>query len=450
MSAFSEILAPERSPEVEAELVAARKRASITPDARERLIEAAFAAAFIVAATLFAALAPWERSLDALPAVALVLAAAASCRVVFSVGSTYTTPTQLVLVPMLLMLPVAVVPLALAAGFLLSAAIETATTERPLSKLPNALADCWFAIPPALVLLAAGQPGAETVGPAILALALAAQILGDFAVSSLREHLHTGAPLREQIREGAWVYLTDAFLTPLGFVIALGAIQRDWVIVLPFALIGLLAVFAREREERLDSIVELSEAYRGTALVLGDVVEHDDAYTGAHTRGVVGLATRVGEELGLKPRRQRLVEFGALLHDVGKIAVPNEIINKPGPLTSDEWQVIRTHTVVGERMLTRIGGLMSEVGHVVRSAHERWDGAGYPDGLTAEEIPLESRIIFCCDAYDAMTSDRSYRRALDVEVALGELEANAGTQFDPRVVEVLARVVRSDHAASSR
>ena len=204
----------------------------------------------------------------------------------------------------------------------------------------------------------------------------------------------------------------------------------------------MLSLFSREREQRLDSLVELNEAYRGTALVLGDVIEYDDAYTGEHTYGVVELAQLVSARLGLDAGRLRNVEFGALLHDVGKIAVPKQIINKPGPLSPEEWKVIKTHTVEGERMLDRIGGFMAGVGKVVRSAHERWDGGGYPDGLAGEAIPIESRIIFCCDAFNAITTDRSYRRGRSQDAAIAELQANAGTQFDPAVVEAVVATVR--------
>src|SRR6185437_6668091 len=107
-----------------------------------------------------------------------------------------------------------------------------------------------------------------------------------------------------------------------------------------------------------------------------------------HSRGVVSLALEVGRQLGLSAEQQRNLEFAALLHDVGKIAVPKEIINKPGSLSPEEWTVIKTHTVEGERMLSRVGGFMREVGMIVRSHHERWDGGGYPDGLAGEAIPL--------------------------------------------------------------
>jgi HD-GYP domain-containing protein (c-di-GMP phosphodiesterase class II) len=139
---------------------------------------------------------------------------------------------------------------------------------------------------------------------------------------------------------------------------------------------------------------------------------------------------------------------GALLHDVGKIAVPKEIINKPGPLSEDEWLVIKTHTIEGQRMLDCVGGLLSEVGRIVRSSHEKWDGSGYPDGLVAEQIPVESAIVSCCDAFNAMTTDRSYRTAMSLDEAIEELEANAGTQFSPEVVEALLRVLRADPLAA--
>ncbi len=142
------------------------------------------------------------------------------------------------------------------------------------------------------------------------------------------------------------------------------------------------------------SLLELNSAYRGTALVLGDVVEADDGYTGEHCRGVRRRSpSTVAEELGLNAEQRRNLEFGALLHDVGKIAIPKEIVNKPGKLDPDEWQLIKTHTVEGQKMLDRIGGFMHDVGLIVRSHHERWDGGGYPDGLAGEEIPLEARIV---------------------------------------------------------
>jgi putative nucleotidyltransferase with HDIG domain len=207
-------------------------------------------------------------------------------------------------------------------------------------------------------------------------------------------------------------------------------------------LLVLFGVFAHERQRRVEGMLELGNAYRGTALLLGDVVEADDGYTGEHCKHVVTLALAVGTELGLDADRMRNLEFGALLHDVGKIAIPKEIINKPGRLDAREWTIIKTHTTEGQAMLDRVGGFMREVGLIVRSHHERWDGGGYPDGLTGEAIPLESRIISGCDTWNAMRTDRVYRQALSFEAALAELLACAGTQFDPRIVRALVRVVR--------
>ena len=157
-----------------------------------------------------------------------------------------------------------------------------------------------------------------------------------------------------------------------------------YAFLLGLPLMGLLAYFARERASRIDHALELSHAYRGTALLLGDMVEADDAYTGLHSQDVVSLVLGVADELGLDSEAAE-AEFTALLHDIGKVRIPKEIINKPGKLTDEERAIINTHTIEGERMLEKIGGLLGEVGGLVRSCHERWDGGGYPDGLAGEE-----------------------------------------------------------------
>jgi HD-GYP domain-containing protein (c-di-GMP phosphodiesterase class II) len=122
------------------------------------------------------------------------------------------------------------------------------------------------------------------------------------------------------------------------------------------------------------------------------------------------------------------------------VAIPKDIINKPGELDASEWRLMRTHTIEGERMLDQVGGFMSEVGRIVRSHHERWDGGGYPDGLAGHTIPLEARIVSCCDAWNAMTTTRSYRAAMPEEAAAHELRAHAGSQFDPAVVATVLQV----------
>jgi HD-GYP domain-containing protein (c-di-GMP phosphodiesterase class II) len=244
----------------------------------------------------------------------------------------------------------------------------------------------------------------------------------------------------------AWTWLVDGILATIGLLAALAARDAPFAALLVLPLMGLLHVFSRERSVRIEQSLELSRAYRGTTLLLSDVLDDDDAYTAFHTRGVVQLATAVADRLGLDGRRRRNVEFGALLHDVGKIAIPKEILHKPGKLTPDEWVVMETHTIEGQRMLDRVGGVLGEVGQIVRSSHERWDGSGYPDGLAAEQIPLESCIVSVCDAFNAMTTDRPYRRALDLDTALDELRMGRDTQFRPPVVDALIELIEEDRA----
>jgi putative nucleotidyltransferase with HDIG domain len=258
------------------------------------------------------------------------------------------------------------------------------------------------------------------------------------------ELLVRGASVREQLRE-TWVYAVDVALTPVALVIAWHIDAMPWAVLSVVPLLGVLAIFGRERRGRVEGLIELNNAYRGTALLLGTVVEADDFYTAEHSRGVVALALEIGRHLHLDDGRLRNLEFAALLHDVGKVAIPKQIINKPGTLDPREWQIIKTHTLEGQRMLDQVGGFMSDVGRIVRSHHERWDGAGYPDELAAEAIPIEARIITVCDSWNAMTTTRSYREALTAEVAQRELRRCAGTQFDPAIIAlVLATVAPAD------
>jgi HD-GYP domain-containing protein (c-di-GMP phosphodiesterase class II) len=276
----------------------------------------------------------------------------------------------------------------------------------------------------------------------LYAAALAAQFLVDTAGGVARDYFALGVHPRLQLQLLGWVMLADAALAPVGLFAGLAAIGQPAVALLLLPLVGLLASFARDRRRGLDQAIELSNAYRGTALLMGDMLEADDAYTGGeHSQGVVAMALAVGAELGLDATPLRNLEFGALLHDVGKILVPNAIINKPGKLTDAEFELVKRHPVDGQHMLDRIGGALADVGRIVRSHHERWDGLGYPDGLAGEAIPLAARIICACDAFSAMTTDRSYRRAMSVEVALAELHRCTGSQFDPQVVAALEAVL---------
>jgi len=161
-----------------------------------------------------------------------------------------------------------------------------------------------------------------------------------------------------------------------------------------------------------------------------------DRYTGEHSDSVTELVASVARGLGLDDEEVERIKAASQLHDIGKVAIPDDILNKPGKLTDEEWKVMKDHTVVGERILRAIPG-MGGVARIVRHEHERWDGGGYPDGISGEAIPVGARIILACDAYHAMTSDRPYRKAMAHADALDELVKNAGTQFDPAVVEIL-------------
>ncbi len=374
------------------------------------------------------------------PIALYVLAMAAVGHVRFDIGAGFTVPTQIVFVPMLFALPVALVPLLIALALALGMAPAILTGRAPASRVLTVLGNSWFAWGPALVLTLA-HDNTPTARPLVLALALAAQFACDFAANATRERLRGGISVSELARECRQVYLIDLALAPLGLAVALAALTWQWAMLLIAPLLGMLRWFSKERRARLEQLVELNDAYRGTALVLGDVVEADDTYTGEHCKDVVALALDVARELGLDEGRRRNVEFAALLHDVGKIAVPKEIVNKPGKLDGREWEIIKTHTVEGQRMIERDGGFMGEVGQIERSHHERWDGNGYPDELRGEQIPLESRIISCCDAFNAMTTTRSYRKAMPQSVAVAELEKHSGTQFDPEVVRAMVAVV---------
>ena len=304
------------------------------------------------------------------------------------------------------------------------------------------MANAWHAFGPALVFALAVHGGPRWSQWADSLGALAAELMCDLTATVAREWLRIWARSPTlSVRLLGSVYLTDVCLTPIAFAVAIAAGGHPATVALVLPLGGLLLYFARDRRARMQAALELSHAYRGTALLLGDVVEADDAYTGSHSRDVVGLALGVGPMLGLDPEQMRRLEFGALLHDVGKIDVPKEIINKSGPLTPEEWAVIKQHTLVGQAMLENVGGVLGEVGVVVRSSHERYDGLGYPDGLAGRAIPVESRIISCCDAFNAMTTNRPYRAALDLDEALDELLVHRGTQFDPDAVDALIAVI---------
>ena len=187
---------------------------------------------------------------------------------------------------------------------------------------------------------------------------------------------------------------------------------------------------------RCQLVGELEDAFLTTIGVISDAAEMQDAYTANHANEVAELAVAVGERLGIEGVELDRLRYGALLHDVGKIGIPPEILRKPGPLTPEERARMDEHTAIGARMLERIP-FLAPVAPLVRSAHERHDGGGYPDGLRGEEIPRGAMVIATCDAFHAMTSDRVYRKAMSLADAKAELRDNSGSQFEPGVVAAL-------------
>ncbi len=424
-----------------------RERQRAPAARRETVVEISCAVALLLIAVLL----PVVFGADVPPAgvaAALIVSVALVSRVEFDVGAGITYPLQLVFVPALFVVDPVWAPAIVALGLILGRLRDVLRDRNPGRQLLVAANNAWFAVGPALVLAAGGVDGLSADHWPLYVIALLSQFVGDTVVGAGREWLVLGVPPRLQLRMTGLVFLVDVLLTPVGFLAAVAAQDAPLAFLLVLPLAGLLRVFARERSARIDQAIELSAAYRGTAFLLGEVIVADDEYTGEHSYGVIALSLEIADELGLSEDDRRLVEFGALLHDVGKIAVPKSIVNKPGPLDDDEWAVMRQHTIAGQRMLDKVGGSMTDVGAIVRASHERWDGKGYPDGVAGEEVPLPARIVSVADTFHAITTTRPYRRAQTPEAAIKELRACAGTQFDPEVVDALVRVLARPGAAT--
>ncbi|HEX5467962.1 MAG TPA: HD-GYP domain-containing protein [Gaiellaceae bacterium] len=434
-------------PTVENAIGDRRARRALQLETREVLSALFIGGGFLVAAALFAIVAAGsERGPNLSVAVLLIGAYALAFTLDFEVVMGSFVPTQLILVPMLFVLPLGEVPLLVAGGILLGSLLDCLRGSLRLERVPLRLANGWHALGPALVLALAGEADPTMRSVPLYLGALVAQVGFDFASSAAYERLAGGVSPYRHLRAYGLPWLVDFSLSSVGLAIAFVASDNAYGVLLAVPLIVLLSVFARERHVHIDHVLELSSAYRGTAFLLGDVVEADDAYTGAHSRDVVALTLGVCDRLELSASERRDAEFAALLHDVGKVRIPKQIVNKPGPLTDEERAIMNTHTIEGERMLQKVGGLLGEIGAIVRSCHERWDGGGYPDGLAGSDIPLVARVVACCDAFNAMTTDRPYRAALPTEEAATEIERNRGTQFDPAVVEALLDVIRAQPA----
>jgi HD-GYP domain-containing protein (c-di-GMP phosphodiesterase class II) len=428
-------------PRLETLLRSAADRAATPLSPRHRGVELLSALAMSGAIAALAAWLPAGREVSWTTAALLLVLLTLASHVRFTVGAFTGAPTEPFVIAAFLLLP----PAAGVAVFVLADVLARVPDYVRRRTHPDHLllhfGDAWPALGPAIVLglLAPGEP--ELGAWVAVALALVAQIAIETLAFEARAWLAHGMPPRLGLREAAISFCVDGALAPIGLVVAIVAAGEPAALLTVLPLVGLLAVLARERERRLEHVVALSDAYRGTALLMGEMLETEDPYTGGeHTWGVVGLVLRVGDHMGLEARERRHLEFTALLHDVGKLRTPPEILNKPAALTEEEWAIVRRHPIDGQRMLERIGGMLAEVGASVRAHHERWDGGGYPDGIAGEAIPLASRIVCVCDAFSAMTTNRPYRPAMPAVEALAELRACAGSQFVPGVVEALEAV----------
>ena len=255
---------------------------------------------------------------------------------------------------------------------------------------------------------------AKEADPDVDALVMTAYSSADTAVSALRQGV------------------TDYLSKPFGLEQARDAIRKC----------------LRSREERRRKKEEVSatraenlrlradqrRAYLGIVTTLIEAVEAKDRFNRGHSRRVAELAARFAKVLDLSRRDAELLETGAKLHDIGKIGIPEEILNKPGRLTKEEFDVIKAHPVIGEQIIRPLD-FLADARPIVRHHHERWDGAGYPDGLLGPDIPRPAAILSICDAFDALTSDRPYRSGLSVKEARAILEQGAGTQWDPDLVQ---------------
>jgi putative nucleotidyltransferase with HDIG domain len=246
------------------------------------------------------------------------------------------------------------------------------------------------------------------------------------------------------LRLGAFDYLMKPFDLRQVEAVVKRALEHHELIVAKQRYENHLEELVDQRTSELDrALNSLEEAYRSTLKALTTALETRDQETHGHSERVVSYSLRLGREYGLSREQMKALEFGSLLHDIGKIGVPDSILRKPAKLTEEEWVLMREHPLHGQQILRGIDFLQGAA-RVVAQHHEKWDGTGYPLGLQQEEIDVNARIFAVADAFDAITSDRVYRKGKSYEAASKELDDWAGRQFDPKVVEAFHRVPKED------
>jgi len=246
------------------------------------------------------------------------------------------------------------------------------------------------------------------------------------------------------LRLGAFDYLMKPFDLRQVEAVVKRALEHHELVVAKQRYENHLEELVEQRTAELDRALDsLEEAYRSTLKALTTALETRDQETHGHSERVVSYSLRLGREYGLNREEMKALEFGSLLHDIGKIGVPDSILRKPGKLTDEEWVLMREHPMHGQQILRGIEFLQGAA-RVVAQHHEKWDGSGYPLGLQEHEIDVNARIFAVADAFDAITSDRVYRRGKSYEAAAQELDEWAGRQFDPKVVEAFHKVPKED------
>jgi cyclic di-GMP phosphodiesterase len=246
------------------------------------------------------------------------------------------------------------------------------------------------------------------------------------------------------LRLGAFDYVMKPFDLRQVEAVVKRALEHHELIVAKQRYENHLEELVEQRTAELDRALDsLEEAYRSTLKALTTALETRDQETHGHSERVVSYSLRLGREYGLNRKEMKALEFGSLLHDIGKIGVPDSILRKPSKLTEEEWVLMREHPLHGQQILRGIEFLQGAA-RVVAQHHEKWDGTGYPLGLQEEDIDVNARIFAVADAFDAITSDRVYRRGKSYEAAAKELDEWAGRQFDPKVVEAFHRVPKED------
>ena len=265
---------------------------------------------------------------------------------------------------------------------------------------------------------------------------LCAQVARSGKPAAARITAPTGAvTLEREVGDGALALAMPLVMkSAVGGVIAISSVGSDDLHEDDLSLLAAIASQITFALQNAQAYQQLDDMYLETVTALAAAMEAKDQYTAAHAETISTMAVDVGRRLGLTATELRQLQYAAVLHDIGKIGVPGSVLDKPGRLDDEEFALIAQHTIIGERIISRIRYLQP-ISRIVRSAHERWDGTGYPDGLSGEDIPLAARILLVCDAFHAMTSDRPYRKALPTAAAIVELEDNARSQFDSTVVD---------------